>query len=729
MKNSTHYKAFFFYILITFLFLPLEGKEYIISSASALNSISPKAGDTITLTDGIWMNQALVCKGTGTSDLPILFRAQNPGKVIFSGSSTLRIGGNYLIVDGLVFKDGVPSSGAVIEFRSGIASTYSRLTNCAVIDCNPALKTTDYKWVSMYGYHNRVDHCFLIGKNHSGTTLVVWLDSKANYHQIDHNYFGDRPDLGVNGGETIRVGTSDWSMFDSYTLVEYNYFERTNGEIEAISNKSAHNTFRYNTFYECKSTLTLRHGNFSEVYGNFFIGNNISNTGGIRIIGEDQLVYNNYMENLKGTSTRSAISIMNGVPDSPLNRYFQVKRARVLHNTIVNCTAPLTIGAGKSTELSLPPLDCVIANNIVDSASSAMIVLIDQPINMSWEGNIFNGKILGIPSNPGIILKDPLMERAPDGLYRPLPNSPAIDSGAAGYEYISVDMDGQTRGLLPDIGADELSADEITNRPLTSTDDVGPVWMHDTTLPLSVNINVVVSGGGSATVEVLPDQAFYESGTKIYLKAIPDSITSFTNWSGDFSGNSGYDSLIITGDLTINANFTSPGIFHLTLTQSPNGTVSVSPVKAFYYENDSVVLTALPDVSYKFYLWSPAGLGDSSVVKIKVTADITVSAQFTKITSVHSQGNVENNPSGSIYNYPNPVNQSTTFKFHMDKAGPAEIIIFEKTGRKTVSIMKENFSPGFHTYIWNVGDLEPGLYIYQLRTNNSVRTQKLLIIK
>ena len=42
-------------------------------------------------------------------------------------------------------------------------------------------------------------------------------DAPPNYHLISHNYFGFRPALGVNGGETIRVGTSEWSFNTSRT--------------------------------------------------------------------------------------------------------------------------------------------------------------------------------------------------------------------------------------------------------------------------------------------------------------------------------------------------------------------------------------------------------------------------------------------------------------------------------------------------------------------------------
>ena len=229
----------------------LNAAKYFVASVSefntALGQVQP--GDSIVMKAQVWTNAKIIFQKNGTQQDSIYLVSEIPGKVILSGTSTLRIAGKYLVVDGLYFTNGYSDDGGVIEFRNGSNNAqYCRLTNTAIINYNPSNSSTDYKWISLYGDHNRVDHCYLKGKTHSGTTLVVWLSSTPNYHLIDHNYFAFRPELGVNGGETIRVGTSDWSMYDSYTTVEYNYFEECNGEIEIISNKSCENIYRYNTF-------------------------------------------------------------------------------------------------------------------------------------------------------------------------------------------------------------------------------------------------------------------------------------------------------------------------------------------------------------------------------------------------------------------------------------------------------------------------------------------------
>jgi poly(beta-D-mannuronate) lyase len=477
-------KIIFIFVFSSIVLLnSAEATNYLVSSASQISSVMTSqahAGDTLTMTSGTWTNQQIIFQGNGTSAQPILLQSQGGyGSVILTGTSTLRIAGNYLIVDGLKFQNGYSSSGAVIEFRnssSDIESNYSRLKNSAVINYNPANDSTDYKWVSLYGTRNRVDHCHLEGKTHSGTTLVVWrATTAADYHQIDHNYFGPRPVLGYNGGETIRVGTSDQSLSSSYTVVEYNLFDRCNGEIECISNKSCDNIYRYNTFLSCQATLTLRHGNRCLVEGNFFFGNHEPNSGGIRIIGEDHKVINNYISGTDGSSLKSALTLMDGIVNSPLTGYYQVKRALVAFNTLVDNRYSINLGGGKDVDNILPPLDCVIANNLVHSTYSPLITQTDSTINTTWQSNIFYGASLGMSPVPsGITITDPKLAAAgTDGIRHLASNSPAINASQGSYPLITLDLDGQIRDSQKDIGADEYSAAPYTIRPLT-INDVGP---------------------------------------------------------------------------------------------------------------------------------------------------------------------------------------------------------------------------------------------------------------
>ncbi len=432
-----------------------------------------RPGQTITIAAGTWSDQSLLLKGEGTAKQPIVVRAERPGATVLTGASRLRIAGRHLVVDGLTFRDG-GITGEVIQFRadSRTVAESCRLTRCAIVDYNPDDPQTETKWVSLYGRHHRVDHCRFEGKTNGGTTVVVWVGPRPDEHRLDHNLFGPRPRLGRNGGETIRIGTSEVSMSPSRTVVEDNLFVGCDGEVETISNKSGENVYRRNTFRRCSGTLTLRHGNRCRVEGNWFFGEGARGTGGVRVIGEEHLVINNYLADLQGTGSRSALSVMQGIADSPLSGYFQVKGLRLLHNTVVGCRSPLEIGTpGEGT--SLPPDGALVANNLFQGEPGCPIRLVLPPVNWRWSGN----QCAGPPPPDGIAsglgLFPTLLARCPDGLWRPGADSPAIDAAAPAPDAPEQDLDGRPRGDRPDVGCFERGDGPARFRPLTEA-DVGP---------------------------------------------------------------------------------------------------------------------------------------------------------------------------------------------------------------------------------------------------------------
>ena len=454
-------------------------------------------GDVIILTNKVWQDADILFKKNGTAANRITLRAQTPGQVILSGNSRLRISGNWLVVEGLRFQNGYYTNSDVVQFRenSSVLATNSVLTNCAIVNYNPPNGDVNNKWVSLYGLSNRVENCFLKGKTNLGTTLVVWLPSGQinfyNYHVVRRTFFGPRPLYHDNGDESIRVGDSATSFQNSRSTIEENLFLGCDGDIEIISSKSCENIYRYNTFDSCRATLTLRHGNRCTVEGNWFLGRGLSQSGGVRIIGEDHKVFNNYFEALSGSGARSALCMMNGVVDSEVNEYFQVKRALVAFNTFVGCSNNFTIGQADGGG-TLAPIDCTNANNLVFSPRSPLIRILTQPTNFLWEGNIFFGATVGV-TNSGILNTNPLLTVGGAQLWRPATNSPAIDAAVGSYNLVAEDVDGETRLAAKDIGADEAGTNPL-RRPL-GTGDVGPTWMRNVD-----SLGITESGSNSVTL-------------------------------------------------------------------------------------------------------------------------------------------------------------------------------------------------------------------------------------
>lgn len=724
-------------IFVVFIINFTTAKSIQVKSASeitnALKNVVP--GDTLVMKNGVWTDQKIVFSGTGTETNNIYLVAETPGKVLLNGTSTLRIQGKYLTVDGLYFYGGYSSSGAVIEFRSSSNAENCRLTNTSIVDYNPSDKTKDYKWISLYGKNNRVDHCYVYGKNHSGTTLVVWLDKSTvpNNHKIDYNYFGYRPALGVNGGETIRVGDSNTSIYTSSTIVENNYFERCNGEIEIISNKSDGNIYRYNTFVECEGGLTLRHGDNCEVYNNFFFGNNKPLTSGVRLIGAGHQVYNNYFQDLAGSADdwRGAIVMMNGIPNSPLNGYFQVDSCKVLFNTIVNCTNSFLIGSKKTEDptQTLVPKNCIIANNIVLSNTSAFTIA-SPPEQFSYEGNIISAPNLGITKPDGILLENPKLKISTDGLFRLESSSPAIGAAKGIYPYVQIDMDGQNRGANKDVGADQLSDAPVLLTP-RQKNEVGPTWKINGNL---VILSVQKTGSGNVVLE--PDGGIYDVGTIVKITAQPGVNGSFIGWSGDTVSTINPLTIIMNKNKTITAGFKDPVYYKLSYWRTGNGNVILDPAGGNYLEGTKVSITAVPDTGWRFDSWGGVLSGSANPEIIEMNANKVVLVNFSVLTSM-----IENTLPTNFsleQNYPNPFNPATKISYQLLSDSVVNLRIFDILGKELATLVSGHKSAGKHSVLFNSGnlDLPSGIYFYRLSAANPgsnspvfVQTKKMILQK
>lgn len=427
---------------------PAFAEHYLVRNqneyAHALKQI--EAGDVIILANGEWRDFELVITGKGRPGQPITIISEEAGKVFLTGQSSLRIGGEHILVTGLVFKDGYSPRGEVISFRrtKQDQARNSRVTE-VVIDnfSKPDRYESDY-WVGIYGRNNRFDHNHLVGKTNKGVTLAVRLDSeesRENDHRIEYNYFGPRPVLGSNGGETLRIGTSKYSMHRSNTMVAYNVFDRTDGEVEIISSKSGGNVFRGNLFLKSRGTLTLRHGDDNVVEGNVFLGQGKDYTGGIRVINRGQTVRGNYMEGLRGAAFSSALAVMNGVPNSPVNRYVEVANARIENNTIVD-SRRVAFNVGADDERSAPPSASTFENNLLSGLEGEFFLEVYDDVS----GIKFNGNrvaVGGVDPALSFMPQAPVeMDRGENGLLYPTDPSLAEVGVPRNIAVVSLDQVG-----------------------------------------------------------------------------------------------------------------------------------------------------------------------------------------------------------------------------------------------------------------------------------------------
>ncbi len=392
----------FTFILFGSLFANIRsfGKTIVIESQAGFDKVKSnlQPGDTLVFAGGNWKNAALVFTANGSVQAPIVLMPSRPGEVIFSEQSSIRFGGSHIIITGFVFRGVTTTKTAIIEYRSSKNELAfdSRVSNCVFDNCNPPDRLSESHWVTIYGQRNRFDHNELVGKLNLGTTLIVELNDKnnqQNHHRIDHNYFGQRERLGSNGGETIRIGNSTFSKSSSQTVVEENLFDRCNGEVEIVSVKSSDNILRKNTFLNCEGSLVLRHGDRNLVEDNAFLGNGKMLTGGVRIINAGHIIRNNLFYASAGDRFRAALTVLNGVPNSPLNRYDQVKDVLVEGNLFVDCNN-IALCAGKDLERTARPERIKFNSNVIYSDTTITAIgVYDSLDGFAFSANYTNSKV------------------------------------------------------------------------------------------------------------------------------------------------------------------------------------------------------------------------------------------------------------------------------------------------------------------------------------------------
>ncbi len=85
-------------------------------------------------------------------------------------------------------------------------------------------------------------------------------------------------------------------------------------------------------------------------------------------------------------------------------------------------------------------------------------------------------------------------------------------------------------------------------------------------------------------------------------------------------------------------------------------------------------------------------------------------------------------------NYPNPFNPLTTIRYDLHEPGQVTLNILDVNGRVVRTLVEQRRAAGSYTIVWDGrGDdgkaLASGLYVYQLKTRNVVKSAKMLLLK
>ncbi|RKH12961.1 hypothetical protein D7X74_22670 [Corallococcus sp. CA047B] len=367
-------------------------------------------GGEVVVRDGTYDGASINFTQHGTATQPITLRAQTRGKVIFTGASALTISGEWLIVDGFVWR------GA----RKQNVISFNRAKDCefrhnALIDSGPEPTVADGSIkLQNSSARNRLLRNRFENLPAQGIRLTCNATNCANVdNQIAYNlFYGKKSSAGSNNGESIQLGSGIIgdvkTVGDLRTVVESNLFEDIAPSAEMISSKTNHNIFRFNTFRNTEDRLVLRMGTHAEVYGNWFI-----NAMGIRVHESFHSIHDNHLEGVNGP----AIMLPSGKKTADCY-HWPADSVRIVANTIVGTSDnAIEVGGNKMespgcTYSELPQNGYYEENIIVNFTGNAFWLY--APSNQTYVENIAWPKV---GSATGVTFVDPLLIRNAMGAY------------------------------------------------------------------------------------------------------------------------------------------------------------------------------------------------------------------------------------------------------------------------------------------------------------------------
>ncbi|MCD4650754.1 MAG: T9SS type A sorting domain-containing protein, partial [Candidatus Cloacimonetes bacterium] len=102
--------------------------------------------------------------------------------------------------------------------------------------------------------------------------------------------------------------------------------------------------------------------------------------------------------------------------------------------------------------------------------------------------------------------------------------------------------------------------------------------------------------------------------------------------------------------------------------------------------------------------------------------------------TVNKDDNIVQSPKLGLANYPNPFNPETTISYNLAEATPVELNIYNLKGQLVRTLVSEVQNAGNYSVVWKGTDTDnntvsSGIYLYQIKTNLQIKTNKAILLK
>jgi len=344
---------------------------------------------------------------------PFVIRANNVGERTISGRTKQVVfnNGRNVWLYGINFRHHASEDQTVV-FRN--------CKNCVIAGCD--FQTTssnkrkdedennmEFPWFSYLAISGGDCNCVAYNNFHDKAPSrghFLWVSGGGGPKRtiVEYNYFKKHP--GINNskgkkdkGEAIKMGDSAFGTKAFGSIVRYNLFEECEGDAEVITNKSSSNIYHHNTFRGNIGSLVLRHGNYSIVRDNVFLGR----YNGIRVYGKQLVKSNSFRSTGKlDRSLLGPLIIGYGKEKEEKNEasYVKVKGSRFEKNVFLveasdNDEENTVIAWGRKGSGSgwdEMPEDNKFVGNVIIAKSGTMLKFADE--DAKKDGNEFRENML-----------------------------------------------------------------------------------------------------------------------------------------------------------------------------------------------------------------------------------------------------------------------------------------------------------------------------------------------
>jgi len=226
-----------------------------------------------------------------------------------------------------------------------------------------------------------------------------------------------------------------------------------------------------------------------------------------------------------------------------------------------------------------------------------------------------------------------------------------------------------------------------------------------------------------------PDRAAYNEGSSVELTAVPATGYHFVDWSGDLTGGTNPQNLLIDADKSVTAHF-AINQYAVNVTVVGGGSVGKYPDQALYDHGAVVQLLPVPEQGYAFVGWSGDASGTDIPLSVTVDAEKNITATFATATTGVGDPPVTAFALSAIA--PNPVAGRLRVGFAVPSEADIRLSLVDVQGREVVVLAEGRYPPGRHTIDWTRGGggrLPSGMYFLRLRTPAGNFTKRVVLAR